>query len=91
MSSCTRPMCLACNFGKQTSRSTGAHQQLPTERAGGLRAGDLSSGDYVSIDQCYSSVRGRLPHTAGKEVKTKRFSGGTMFYDHGTHHIVVKQ
>ena len=29
VSSCMRPQCLACNLGKQTRSSTGAHQQLP--------------------------------------------------------------
>ena len=90
VSSCTRPQYLACNLGKQHRASTCVHQQLPASTAGGIRADDVQPGSCVSIDQYCSSVRGRLPNTAGKESKDKCFSGGIMFYDHATRLIVVR-
>ena len=89
VSSCTRSLCFACQLGKQTRILTGAHHQLPTSSADSIRADDLRPGDAVSIDQYISSVRGRHGHTAGKEPKHKKLSGGTLFYDHTTQLITL--
>jgi len=90
VSSCTRPLCAACSMGKQTVTSSRAHRQLPTRTAGGIRAGDLTPGAGVSIDQYQSSVRGRLPHTQGKEPPDKKYTGGSIYYDHSSQDIFVQ-
>ena len=36
-----------------------------------------------------SSIHGRLPHTKGKEPESKKFIGGTLFYDHASTHIHI--
>ena len=90
VSSCMRPQCLACNLSKQTRSPTGAHHQLPTATAGGIRSNDVEPGDGVSIDQYHSSVRGRLPNTAGKEAKSKKYTGGIIFYDHASQNVFVR-
>jgi hypothetical protein len=36
------------------------------------------------MDQYISGLHGRLPHTKGKEAKSKKFTGGTIFVDHAS-------
>jgi hypothetical protein len=55
-----------------------------------LKRGDLSPGDCVSVDQYASTVLGRLAHTKGKEKETEKLNGGTIFVDHATGFIFLK-
>jgi hypothetical protein len=43
----------------------------------------------VSVDQFMSGLSGCLPKTAGKEQKTKQYTGGTLFVDHMTAMIYI--
>ena len=54
-----------------------------------IRQNDLRPGDCVSVDQYVCPIRGRLPHTRGKEKDLKRFSGGLMQVDHASGYIQV--
>jgi hypothetical protein len=84
-SSCKRPLCAACQLGKQGQTSVGTSTQvLLPDRQNLLRMNDLQPGDDVSIDQYMSGTHGRLAHTKGKEAKSKQYVGGTIFVDHST-------
>ena len=83
--SCVIPLCAACMLGKQ-------HRRTPHSNHGGLVDGKdsmlkrehLQPGDCVSIDQYESTIRGRLPHTYGKERTEEQYRGGTLFVDHAS-------
>jgi hypothetical protein len=47
----------------------------------------LVPGQKVSIDQYMSATHGRLGHMKGKEAKSKKYTGGTLFVDHAPQHI----
>ena len=49
-----------------------------------LKREHLQPGDCVSIDQYESTIRGRLPHTYGKERTEEQYRGGTLFVDHAS-------
>jgi len=82
-SSCKVPLCAACQFAKQAHRRAGTsiESQLP-DKSMRLCQNQLLPGAKVSIDQYISMVPGRLAHTKGKELKRKKYSGGTNFVDH---------
>lgn len=88
VSACPNPICAACQLAKQNRRGprTVTHHQLPG-RDMALRQGDLMPGDTISIDQYMSTVRGRLAHTKGKELKKDKYVGGTIFVDHASGYI----
>ena len=88
VSSCVRPLCATCQFANQGRRSPKVKVNVPI-RSPDLRAGDLGPGNRVSLDQHVSSAHGRLPNTKGKEKKSKKFTGGTLFYDHASGHIFI--
>ena len=50
----------------------------------------LTPGDCVSVDQYISGLPGRLPHTAGKENKSKWYNGGTIFVDHASGYAFLR-
>jgi hypothetical protein len=84
-SSCAKPLCTACQLAKQTRRTSPAtNTTLNNDIAGHLSQGDLTPGQRVSMDQYMSALHGRLPHTKGKEPKSKKYTGGTIFHDHAT-------
>jgi hypothetical protein len=63
-------------------RPTGAtHKKPDPERENILSANTLSPGDLVYVNQYKSSIRGRLPHTYGKEKQSSMYCGGTIFVD----------
>ena len=37
-----------------------------------------------------SSLKGRLPHTYGKEIEAEKYCGGTIFIDEATDYIFVE-
>lgn len=51
--------------------------------------GHLEPGAMVSIEQYMSGCHGRLQHTKGKELKSKQYTGGTLFVDHASGYIFV--
>ena len=91
VSSCPIPLCAACNLSKQNRRTpaTESRQNIP-EADMTLRRGHLHAGDMVSIDQYMSALPGRLCHTKGKEPKKDKFTGGTLFVDHATSYIYLR-
>jgi hypothetical protein len=52
-----------------------------------LREEHLEPGVKVSCDQYMSALKGRLPNTKGKEPERERYTGGTIFYHHGSGYI----
>jgi hypothetical protein len=89
-SSCPIPQCAACRFGKAHRLPDGAHrQEIRVEKDGALKVGHLKPGDMVSIDQFVSKVRGRLPHTKGKEDSKDQYSGGTIYVDSASGYVFV--
>jgi len=90
MSSCPHPLCTVCQMAKQTRRNPGVSVRTPIPRKEmSLRRGKLEPGDMVSIDQYVSKLPGCLPNTKGKELKSKKYNGGTLFVDHVTAHIYL--
>jgi hypothetical protein len=88
--SCLIPKCFACQAAKMWRRPTGAtHKKSDPERKDILSANSLSPGDLVYVNQYESSIRGRLPHTYGKEKQSSMYCGGTIFVDvaSGTVHL----
>ena len=74
------PMCAACQLGKQKRRPRpGRHIVAPHDAA--LKKDALQPGARVFLDQYVSSVKGRLPHTKGKESDNDRYSGGLIAVD----------
>jgi len=88
---CDIPKCETCEVAKARRRKTGAKttKDVP-EQINILKADDLNPGDCFSVDQYESSVRGRLPHTQGREGHSNRYCGGTLFYDHATRKIFIR-
>ena len=85
VSSCTAPLCAACQLAKQSRRGSDTSSELqdPSKHMS-LRTNDLQPGDRVSIDQFVSTVGGRLQHTKGKEKRDAKYNGGTIFVDHAS-------
>ena len=54
-----------------------------------LKQNILILGLMVSSDQFESAVRGRLPHTYGRDKNEDKFCGGTIFCDHATTFIYI--
>ena len=87
---CKPPVCEACQVAKARRRPTGATKVAPVpDVVDGIRAEDMNPGDCVSVDQYESAVRGRRLETAGKERSSKKYCGGTLFYDHASKYISV--
>jgi hypothetical protein len=89
ITTCTLPLCTACQLSKQ-NRCT---PPLPVQHSNPtptLRLEDLQPGDCISIDQYLSSQPGRLPHTKGKEKPIDQFHGGTIFVDHASGFIFLR-
>jgi hypothetical protein len=81
-------LCATCQLAKQPRTGAGMSRSIPVPgKRGGLATDKLQPGQTVSIDQYMSSSHGRLAHTKGKESKSKKFTGGTLFADHATLYI----
>lgn len=89
LSSCQAPLCTACQLSKQTRRSP-EKPARPSPPEMQLKIDHLTPGDCVSVDQYISGLPGRLPHTAGKEDKSKRYNGGTIFVDHASGYAFLR-
>jgi hypothetical protein len=91
VSSCQAPLCTACQLARQTRRGAGTSQELKDPKKESLlKRGNLEPGQMVSIDQYISALPGRLPHTKGKESKKDMYRGGTLFVDHASGYIFLK-
>ena len=76
------PMCEACRLAKATllpDKTTTI--QIKASKDGALKKNVLRPGTVVSTDQFVSSVRGRLPHTQGREREKEKYCGGTVYVD----------
>ena len=83
-------MCCACQLGKHTRRTTGATVTRLRPSRAVIKDGDLKPGDCVSVDQYFSAVPGRRHDTFGKESLNMRYTGGTLFVDHASGYIFLK-
>jgi hypothetical protein len=82
--SCPRPLCAACQYGKQSRNNTGQQVRPDPERHNTLKAGQLRPGEMVSMDQFVSSYPGRLLTSRGKEGADDRYHGGTLMMDNAS-------
>jgi hypothetical protein len=81
-------LCATCKLAKQPRTGAGMSRSIPVPgKRGGLTTDKLQPGQTVSINQYMSSTHGRLAHTKGKESRSKKFTGGTLFADHATLYI----
>ena len=89
-SSCEKPLCAACQLGKNHRRTPHDPKtsKNPIDKVHKLI--NLKPGECVSMDQYISSKPGRLPHTFGKEGTEKSYHGGTIFVDHASGFVFVK-
>jgi Reverse transcriptase (RNA-dependent DNA polymerase) len=90
-SSCPAPLCAACRFAKATRRPTETTTiEKDPEADGTLKTNNLKPGQMVSTDQFVSQVRGRLTHTRGREPSHEQYCGGTVFVDHASGFMFIK-
>jgi hypothetical protein len=84
-SSCTLPLCVACQIAKQARQGAETIKQTKViEKEKMLRREHFEPGQMVSVDQYVSALPGRLPHTKGKEARKDKYCRGpsllTMFH-----------
>jgi hypothetical protein len=85
------PKCASCQFGKQVRKADGATTTSKNpDVTGSLKEGLLTPGDRVFSDQLESRIRGRLLHTAGRELPSNQFCGSTIFVDGASGYIHVE-
>ena len=85
-----RPMCESCRYGKQVPRSDGSTiTKKNPDAVGSLKEGHTVPGMKIFSDQAYSSVPGRLFHTAGNEPADRKFCGSTLFVDAASNYIYI--
>ena len=75
-------LCASCCIGKANARSIrkyAPHTQIKT-----LRFNKLLPGNIIFADQYISKIKGRLPHTRGKESDSDKYVSGTIFVDAAT-------
>jgi hypothetical protein len=90
ITTCDAPLCTACQLSKQNRRQP----QTPITHANPVPTlcfENLQPGDCVSMDQCLSPQPSRLPHTKGKELKTRQYNCGMIFVDHASSFIFFQQ
>ena len=80
------PKCAACQFGQQTLRPDGT-THVTKVREGGLKKNILQPGQLTFMDHIESTSRGRLFHTAGRELDANKFRGSTLFVDAATNRL----
>ena len=89
--SCPFPKCATCEVAKARRRAVGAKKtKINPDVSPALRVDDLNPGDCMSVDHYSAGVPGRLPHTKGRESKSSRYHGGTLFFDHASSKIFVR-
>ena len=87
----TPPKCAACQYGKQHQRPAPAKVATAIkDRAGVLKAENLSPGQQVSIDHFICGTKGRLFSSAGKSLNSDMYAGGCLFIDHASNFVHVE-
>jgi hypothetical protein len=83
VSTCELPRCEACQYAKQKRRPTSSSvKKTSLETEGGLSDNVLEPGQTVSADLYQSTIRGRLPHTKGKEPDDENAkSSSTLWFE----------
>ena len=81
-------MCAACCLAK--SRRKHGNKQSHSSGEPILRTNDIFPGDKVSMDQYFSTIKGRLENTKGKEANREKYIGGTIMVDHASSKIYLK-
>jgi hypothetical protein len=86
------PKCAACQFGKQTRRSTpGNHTSSAVrDQVSALKEGDLQPGRKISVDHFVCSTHGRLFTSRGKTPDHEMYTGGALFIDHASNFVDVQ-
>ena len=87
--------CAACQLGKQHARPIGSTRtQAVPERTqvikNNTRDEHLRPGSCISMDQYVCKTPGRLATSYGKEDQSKKYTGGTIFVDHASGFIFIK-
>jgi hypothetical protein len=85
---CDAPLCTACQLSKQTRCTPEVKTQINPVPA--IRKPNLQPGDCISVNQYVSALPGRLSHTKGKESKDSQFNGGTLFIDHASGYVFLR-
>ena len=83
VNTCTLPLCSSCLRGK--GKLTSVNSKRSTYNLihiDVIKKGNLKPGMSISTDQYECRVRGRFPHTKGKEDPLKMYEGDTLFGDH---------
>jgi hypothetical protein len=79
------PLCTACQYSKQRRKtSPGSMKRNDTTNFGALKKDKMFPGQQVSVDHFFSSSKGRLIHTYGKEAESQKYMGGCIFVDHSS-------
>jgi hypothetical protein len=88
------PVCSACRMGKMARAAVRSKKGRPPETDPDpvklLSSGKVRPGAKVSMDQYISGLPGRLPHTRGRELAKDRYHGGTLFVDHSSGFIFLR-
>ncbi|MGH3053715.1 MAG: hypothetical protein ACRDL7_01895, partial [Gaiellaceae bacterium] len=94
IANCDRPKCASCQFGSAQRRQVGKESRtIHPKRMGGsgkIKAEHLRPGDYVSLDHYETRVKGRLRTSRGHEREHEQLCGGTIFCDHASGLIDVR-
>ena len=88
---CAHPTCPACRLAKAhriSSKAQTTSNKSDMEMA--IRRNNLQPGECFSVDQYISRTPGRLPGTKGKESLHARYTGGTIFVDHSSGFIFLR-
>ena len=85
------PLCTACQYAKQRRKtSPGSTTRVDKNSSGALKIDKMYPGQQVSVDHFYSSSKGRLLNTYGKESSDQKYVGGCIFVDHSSGLIHVE-
>ena len=88
---CPAPLCAACLLARQTRTGAGVSTEVKDpDHEMSLKVDQVHPGQAVSMDQYQSTIRGRLPHTFGKEKDDDKYTGGTIFVDHASTKIYIR-
>ena len=83
--------CAACLMAKQHRRGAKSSKVIAIpEKNMAIRRNATAPGDMVSMDQWVSRTPGRLLHSRGKEPASRRYHGGTIYYDHFSGYIHIE-
>jgi hypothetical protein len=82
------PMRAACAIARAKLKGAGVtHTRVRPGKKQLLKNGNLQPGQCVSLDHYESAVKGRLPHTKGRESYGNKYVGGTIFTDHASRYV----